>query len=92
MGGIRADHRHGGGRSVTRVALRLARLEAVVPKPAPPVAYDLSRLTADQGERMAELRERVDAVGLAGLTDAEVEEGAAISEILLAADPAGDWP
>ena len=66
---------------------RLARLEAAVPKPVPPIAYDLSRLTANQRERMAGLWERIDAVGLSGLTDEEVEEGAAMSEILLAPGP-----
>ena len=77
---------------MTRVAVRLARLEAEVPRPVPSIEYDLSRLTAEQRERMAELRGRVDAVGLAGLTDAEVEEGAAISEILLTPEPPGDGP
>ncbi len=72
---------------MTKVAVRLARVEAMVPKPVPQPAYDLSRLTADQLERMAQLRERVDVVGLSGLTDGEVEELAAISEILLAPEP-----
>jgi hypothetical protein len=75
---------------VTRVAVRLARLEAAVPRPVCPPAYDLSRLSADQLERMAALRERVDAVGLPGLTDEEVDELAAMSEILLAADAPGN--
>jgi len=72
---------------VTRVAVRLTKLEAAVPKPVTGPAYDLSRLTADQLERMAELRERIDAVGLAGLTDREVDELAGMSEILLASEP-----
>lgn len=69
---------------MTRVAVRLARLEAAVPKPVPRPAYNLSRLTYDQLGRMAELRERADDVGLAGLTDGEVDELAEMSEILLA--------
>ena len=77
---------------MTRVAARLTKLEAAVPTPVLPPAYDLSRLTPDQLERMAELRERVDAVGLSGLTDEEVEEGAAMSEILLAPDPPEHTP
>lgn len=72
---------------MTKVAARLANLEAVVPKPEPFPAYDLSRLTPDQLERMAELRERVDEVRLSGLTDEEVDELAAMSEILLAPEP-----
>ena len=69
---------------MTRVGVRLTRLEAAVPKPLTGPAYELSRLTADQLEWMAELRERIDAVGLAGLTDVEVDELAGMSEILLA--------
>ena len=72
---------------MSRVAVRLARLEAAVPKPATRPVYDLSRLTPDQLERMAELRERIDAVGLSGLTDGEVDELAWMSEILLAPEP-----
>jgi len=72
---------------VTKVSVRLTRLEAAVPKPVLRPAYDLARLTADQLERMAELRERIDAVGLAGLTDGEVDELAEMSEILLASEP-----
>ena len=72
---------------MTRVAVRLARLEAAVPKPVPRPVYDFSRLSPDQLERMAELRERVNAVGLSGLTDGEVEELAEMTEILVAPDP-----
>ena len=72
---------------MTRVGVRLTRLEATVPKPVTRPVYDLSRLTADQRERMAGLRERVDAVGLSGLTDGEVHELAGMSEILLVPDP-----
>ena len=67
---------------------RLRRLEAVIPPTRSGHPYDLGRLTVAQKERMAELRERVDAVGMDGLTDAEVEEGAAIEEILVAKE----WP
>ena len=69
---------------MTRVAVRLAKLEAAVPKPVPPIEYDLSRLTSDQLSRMAELRGRVDEMGLAGLSDGEVEELAEMAEILQA--------
>lgn len=72
---------------MTGVAVRLARLEAAVPRPVPRPVYDLSRLTPDQLDRMADLRARVDAVGLTGLTDGEVDELAAMSEILLAPEP-----
>lgn len=65
-----------------RVAVRLTRLEAAVPKPAPQIEYDLSRLTPEQMERMAVIRARVDVVGLEGLTDAEVEGAAAIAELM----------
>jgi len=85
VGGGRPDQQDGG--AMTRVAIRLAKVEAAVPKPVIRPAYDLSRLTADQLERMAELRERVDAVGLSGLTDGEVDELAAMSKILVASDP-----
>ena len=67
---------------------RLRRLEAAIPPSREPYPYDVSRLTPAQMERCAELRERVDAVGMDGLTDAEVEEGAAIEEILVARE----WP
>ena len=63
---------------------RLRRLEAAIPPSQARHPYDLSRLTVAQKERMAELRERVDAVGMDALTDQEIEEGAAIEEILVA--------
>ncbi len=71
---------------MTRVAARLAKLEAAVPEPVTGPAYDLSQLTAEQLERMAELRERIDVVGLSGLSDGEMEELAEMSEILLASE------
>ena len=74
---------------MTRGAARLARLEAAVPRPVPQREYDLSRLTADQLERMAQLRERVDAVGLDGLSEDEFWELTELSEILLAPEPPG---
>ena len=72
---------------MTRAAVRLTKLEAAVPKPVTGPAYDLSRLTAHQLERMAELHERIDVVGLPGLINQEVDELAAMSEILLTPDP-----
>jgi len=69
------------------VAVRVGKLEAAVPPPVPRPAYDLSRLTAAQLERMGELRGRADRVGLSGLTDEEVDELAAMSEVLLAPEP-----
>lgn len=77
---------------VSKVAVRLAKPEAMVPKPIPQPVYDLSRFTPDQLWRMAELRGRVDEVGLSGLTDGEVEELAGMSEILLAPGPAESAP
>lgn len=72
---------------------RLSRLEAAMPTPEARGPYDVSRLTPDQLERMAQLRRRVDVVGMGGLTDEEVDEGAVISEILLAPDePTPDEP
>lgn len=75
---------------MTRVTFRLARLEAVVPKPVPAPEYDLSRLTAAHKERMAEIQPRYLALGLAGLTDAEVDALAEVAEILQAPEPQGD--
>lgn len=73
---------------MSRVAARLARVAAAVPPPRPPAQdYDLSRLTPDQLARMGVLRGRIDAVGLSGITDDELEELATISEILTAPDP-----
>ncbi len=58
---------------------RLDRLRAALPEPpssAPPL--DLSRLTRDQLQRMAELQERWLAVGLSGLTEGELDEVIAV--------------
>jgi len=63
---------------------RIVRLEATIPVPRAPYPFDVSRLTPDQMERCARLRERGDLVGMDGLTDQEVEDGAAIEEILVA--------
>ena len=74
---------------MTRVAVRVGKLEAAVPprreEPAPDL--DLSRLTAAQKERMAEIQPRYLELGLAGLTDDELEDLAEIAAILKAADP-----
>lgn len=67
---------------------RLDRLEAAIPPSREPYPYDLDRLTIAQKERMAEIQERADEVGLTGLTDAEVDEAAMVAEILLAPE----WP
>ena len=78
---------------MTRVAARLAKLEAAIPPPPPPApAYDLSRLAPAQLARMAVLRGRVDAVGLSGITDGELDELAVMSGVLLAPEPAGAAP
>ena len=67
---------------------RLRRLESALPKPAARHPYDLTRLTAAQLRRCDELDARTAIVGMDGLTDQEVEDGAAIAEILLAPE----WP
>ena len=68
---------------MSKVASRLAKLEAVVPKPPPQIEYDFSRLTPDQMARAGQLRRRVDEVGLEGLTDEELDEAAAIRELIV---------
>lgn len=77
---------------MTKLAPRLAKLEAAVPMPVPAPVYDLSRLTPGQLRRMGELRGRIDAVGLPGLTDGEVDELAEMSEILMAPAPVETAP
>jgi hypothetical protein len=67
---------------------RLRRLERTVPRAPEPSSYDLSRLSPDQLRRCVALNARTAAVGLAGLTDQEVDDGAVIAEILLAPE----WP
>lgn len=69
------------------VAVRLTRLEAGLPKPSPRIEYDLSRLTPEQMERMRDITARVDEVGLAGLTDEELDEAAAIAELMVPIEP-----
>ena len=70
--------------------MRLSRGAAAVTPPRPPAReYDLSRLTPDQLHRMAVLRGRIDAVGLPELIDGEVDELAAMSELLLTPEPPG---
>ncbi len=75
---------------MTKVAVRLARLEVAVLRPVSAPEYDLSRLTAAHKERMAEIQPRYLALGLAGLTDAEVDALAEVAEILQAPEPQGD--
>lgn len=80
---------------MTKVAVRLARLEAVVPprREEPTPELDLSRFTAAQKERMAEIQPRYLELGLAGLTDDELEDLVEIAEIVKAADPpTASWP
>ncbi len=73
---------------MTRLRVRLDRVEAALPEPPPPVPpLDSSRLTEEQIVRMAELQERWQAVGLAGLTDTELDEVIAVQEILAAPGP-----
>ena len=66
---------------------RLDAAGAALAPPAPRAGVDPRRLTPARRERMAELRERVDAVGMGNLTDDEVAEGAALTEILLGRAP-----
>lgn len=76
---------------MTRVALRLAKLEAAVPtrQDEPERELDLSWLTPAQKERMAEIQPRYLAVRLAGLTDEEINDLAEVAEILKAPESAG---
>jgi hypothetical protein len=53
-------------------------------------AVQAERLTVAQLERMAELRARVEAVGLSGLTDEELAEAEALVAILEGPDVLGD--
>lgn len=71
---------------MTKVAVRLARLESAVPprRDEPTPDLDLLRLTAVHTERMAEIQPRYLELGLEGLTDDELED---LAEILKAADP-----
>jgi len=78
---------------VTKVAARLARLEAAVPVPTPVQAFDPGVFTPAQVARMAEIQPRYAALGLAGLTDEELEDLAQIAEAVRGAPgPAGDGP
>ncbi len=71
---------------MTRVAVRLAKLEAAVPprRDEPDYHLDLSRLTPAQKERMAEIQPRYLALGFAGLTDEEIDDLAEVAELLQA--------
>ncbi len=63
---------------------RLGRLEGAVPYRREPVDLDVQRLTPAQRERCAEISERVSLVGMEGLSDREVEDGAKLAGILVA--------
>lgn len=69
------------------LGVRVGRVEALRPPPPPvPPALDPSRLTAAQMERAAELQARWLAVGVAGLTDAELDDIIALQTLLAAPD------
>lgn len=71
-----------------RLGVRVGRVETLRPPPPPvPPPLDPSRLTPAQTERAAVLQERFLAVGVAGLTDDELEEIIALREILMAPEP-----
>jgi hypothetical protein len=60
---------------VTALDRRLTRLrQSLPPPPPPPRAFDFGRFSPDQQARWEQLSERFAAVGLSGLTDAEVME------------------
>jgi hypothetical protein len=60
---------------MTALDRRLLRLHHSLPPPlAPPRTVDYTRLTPTQLERYQQLGEQVAAVGLRGLTDAELVE------------------
>jgi hypothetical protein len=61
---------------------RLRRLEDRRPPKIPPAELDLSRLSAAHLERAAELRERIDQVGIDGLTPDELMACAEIRDLL----------
>ncbi len=73
---------------------RLTRLESL-PPPAERGA-DWSRLTTGEYARYREIEQRVDAVRLDGLTDADIEDIAALAEKVLGnettASPPPTWP
>ncbi len=71
-----------------RLGARVERVKEALPKPPPPVPpIDPSRLSTEQIVRMAELQERWQAVGLAGLTDAELDEVIAVQKLAAAPEP-----
>ncbi len=67
---------------MTRVAVRLDKIEARYPVPSRHRAYDLNRLTDEQLDRLAVLTERIAVVGPDGLTPDEMEEAAELAAIL----------
>ncbi len=56
-----------------RLGVRVGRVAALIP-PMPPSGIDSSRLTSAQQARVVALHERTCAVGVSGLTDAELDE------------------
>ena len=72
---------------MTALDRRLTRLhQALPPPPPPPREFDFGRFSPDQQARWEQLSERFAAVGLSGLTDAEVGEIADLVSILERAD------
>ena len=67
---------------MTRIGTRLERLEQRRPVQPPARTYDLSRLTDEQLDRLLVLRERIDLVGAERLTPDELEELAALADVL----------
>jgi hypothetical protein len=66
---------------MTRMAIRLDRLERSRPVPTPRTS-DLSRLSDEQLDRLLVLRERIEAVGTEGLMPAELEELAELADVV----------
>lgn len=68
-----------------RLGIRVGRVAALRPPSPPPApAIDPSRLTSAQRERAAEIQARVLAVGLAGITDEELDDALALQRLLAA--------
>jgi len=60
------------------------RPESTGEAPRTPIPRDLNRLTPKQKGRWAEVQERLDRVGMEGLSDVEVFDGADIARVLFA--------
>ncbi len=69
---------------MSRLGLRVARVAAARPVPTPVPTIDPTRLTPAQQARAGEIRARIDAVGLGGLSDAELDDAIALSRLLTA--------